>query len=122
MMPTEDTAKDPSVIVRAAKCGHHYNDECRSCADSIALTNNELDELRAEITLCHANIATKAEFIDRMINNDARNDQIIDELKDCVRIAVDAFIYILNDRVLDNVALGALVKISAIEASDFLKP
>lgn len=39
----------PNVIVRAAVCGHHHDDTCIGCQGSRDWTNQQLDELRAEI-------------------------------------------------------------------------
>lgn len=36
------------VIMRAAKCGHHFHDDCISCQSALECTNREMDELRAK--------------------------------------------------------------------------
>lgn len=35
-----------TVIMRASRCGHHYDEPCRSCRATLECTNAEMDRLR----------------------------------------------------------------------------
>lgn len=40
---------EPRIIVRAAKCGHHFDEGCNACASAEKWANAQLDELRAQL-------------------------------------------------------------------------
>lgn len=43
-----------AVIVKAAICGGHHSNECKSCVDSRAFNDRHLDELRQRIEALEA--------------------------------------------------------------------
>lgn len=45
---------EPTVIFRAATCGHHHSDDCTACVRSREMNDNMLDQERAEITRLQA--------------------------------------------------------------------
>lgn len=50
--PTDQEAAalvEPRIIVRAAKCGHHFDEGCNACASAEKWANAQLDELRAQL-------------------------------------------------------------------------
>ncbi len=40
---------ETTVIMRAARCGHHFDEDCTSCRSALECSDHELDSLRAEI-------------------------------------------------------------------------
>lgn len=48
---------EPRIIVRAAKCGHHFDEGCNACNRAEQWTNAQLDELRAQLAERDARIA-----------------------------------------------------------------
>ena len=57
---------DLVVVVRAGKCGNHFNEGCESCHSAARWTNNELDELRAENAKLRADNAALVEGLERI--------------------------------------------------------
>lgn len=60
--PVEAGLVEPRIIVRAGKCGHHFNPDCGGCSTAIDFTDRELDSLRALIQSQSAEIAYQRNF------------------------------------------------------------
>lgn len=51
------------VIVRAARCGHHYTDDCEGCQRAKAWTDEQLDEQRDRIATLEAEVERLRELL-----------------------------------------------------------
>ena len=45
------------VRMYAGRCGHHFDEKCRSCANALEVTNGEIDRLHAAICALEAKVA-----------------------------------------------------------------
>lgn len=61
--PPEIAQPVAAVIMRAGKCGHHFNETCTSCVSALDYTNREMDSQRAEITRLQAEVERLREAV-----------------------------------------------------------